>query len=265
MNNSLLFHDEWTLSEMKTFLDEQAEKYNNSAFIDDDPVGIPHRYILKEDIEISAFLTATISWGNRKAILKSANRMMQLMDESPYQFIMHHNAADLKKLGNFVHRTFNATDLVFFVKSLRNIYTHHNGLEEIFTTELNESANAANAISNFRLKFFSIKFPERTAKHISDPLRGSSAKRLNMYLRWMVRRDKKGVDFGLWSQISPSVLSIPLDVHSGNMARKLGLLERTQNDWKAVMELDAILRSFDPNDPVKYDFALFGLGAIGKF
>lgn len=251
--------------EMKSFLDEKADSFNALHFIEADPVSVPHRFSKKEDIEIAAFLAASIAWGNRKSIVNNANRMMVLMDESPYDFITNHTLSDLKRLKGFVHRTFNSDDFVQFVRSLNHIYNNHGGLECVFTCGIQGQINSQNAIAEFKQKFFGQKHLARTQKHISDPTQGSSAKRINMFLRWMVRSDSKGVDFGIWKNISPSVLSIPLDVHTGNIARKLGLLERKQNDWKAVEELDVVLRSFDPHDPVKYDFALFGLGAIEKF
>lgn len=250
---------------MKSFLDEKAHAFNSPAFIEDDPISIPHLYSKKEDIEIAAFLTATIAWGNRKAIIKSASRMMELMDHSPHAFVTGCSKSELRSLSTFVHRTFNGQDLICFVQSLGRIYKEHRGMEELFAVPMKTGLKSAPAIQSFRQAFFEAAHPARTEKHISDPVSGSAAKRINMFLRWMVRRDKCGVDFGLWKSISPASLSIPLDVHSGNIARRLGLLTRKQNDQKAVDELDVVLRNFDPDDPVKYDFALFGLGAIEKF
>lgn len=249
--------------DMKDYLDEMADRYNTSSFIDDDPVSVPHQFSKKEDIEISGFLTATISWGNRKAILAGAHKMMQLLDHQPYDFVMNHDARDLRSLNHFVYRTFNGEDLKQFIRSLRHIYLNHHGLEKLFTEQMIGKVNGQHAIHHFRSCFFESNKSERTTKHVADPLSGSSAKRLNMFLRWMVRKDHRKVDFGIWKGISPSQLSLPLDVHTGNIARKLGLLQRKQNDWKAVEEIDDVLRGFDPQDPVKYDFALFGLGAIG--
>ncbi len=249
-------------TELKEFLDAKVLQYNNPKFIESDPIQIPHGFTLKEDIEISSFLTATIAWGNRKMIIKNAFRMMELMGNSPYDFVMNHSSNDLDKLNGFVHRTFNAIDFKFFITALNNIYKEHNGLEAVFNKE---ATSLQNTISEFKTLFFSIKHPVRTAKHISDPLKGSAAKRINMWLRWLCRKDTNGVDFGIWKTIPASALSCPLDVHSGNMARKLGLLTRKQNDAKAVVELDSNLRKLDPNDPVKYDFALFGLGVFEKF
>lgn len=254
-----------TQKELQEFLDAKVAQYNHPSFLASDPIQIPHTFNSKEDIEISAFLTATIAWGNRKSIIKNAFAMMQLLDNQPYEFIVNHVPSDLAKLEVFVHRTFNGVDLVYFVEALRNIYTNHGGLERVFATHI-ESNSAQKSISEFKKVFFELpQHQQRTTKHISDPLKGSAAKRLNMFLRWMVRDASTGVDFGLWPTISPSQLSCPLDVHSGNVARKLGLLKRKQNDAKAVHELDTSLRRFDPNDPVKYDFALFGLGVFEKF
>lgn len=253
-----------TKAALKEFLDEKAEFYENPKFLESDPIKIPHRFSKKEDVEISAFLTATIAWGNRKSIITNATKMMQLFDNAPYEFIMQHQETDLKALSNFVHRTFNSSDLVYFVKALSNIYKNHNGLESIFTKHQVENSLQP-AISALKHTFFGLKHLKRTQKHISDPGKGSAAKRINMFLRWMVRPAKKGVDFGLWKNIPPSKLSCPLDVHSGNVARKLKILGRKQNDAKALIELDKSLRRLDAVDPVKYDFALFGLGVFEKF
>ncbi len=249
--------------ELKEFLDEKVEKYNRLDFIEHDPISIPHRFTGKEDIEISGFLTATIAWGNRTMILRNANRMMDYMDDSPKDFILNHSDNDLERISTVIHRTFNAADFIYFIKALKNIYQTHNGLEAIFN-QYRTPDSLQPAIHQFRNKFFELPHDKRTMKHISDPFKGSAAKKINMYLRWMIRKDDKGVDFGVWKSISPSILSCPLDVHSGNIARKLGLLKHKQNDARAVTELDTVLRSFDDKDPVKYDFALFGLGAIDK-
>lgn len=251
-------------NELKAFLDEKVELYNNLKFIESDPIQIPHLYSLKEDIEIAAFLTSTIAWGNRKIIISNATKMMALMGNSPYDFVVSHSDTDLEKLESFVHRTFNGIDMVTFVKGLNHIYTNHGGLEQIFATHQQPDSMQL-GISNFKKAFFEIQHHPRTQKHISDPMNNSAAKRLNMFLRWMVRDDRKGVDFGIWKTIPASALSCPLDVHSGNVARKLGILTRTQNDGKALSELDTNLRLIDANDPVKYDFALFGLGVFEKF
>jgi uncharacterized protein (TIGR02757 family) len=252
------------IEDLKSFLDEKVNLYNHKKFIESDPVQIPHAFSVKEDIEIAGFLAATIAWGNRKMIINNANRIMQYMGNAPFDFVMAHNEKDLQKLENFVHRTFNATDLVYFIKSLQNIYQNHNGLEDIFTK--NQQTNSMqHAITVFKDIFFELPHQNRTQKHISDPSKNSASKRINMFLRWMVREDNVGVDFGIWKNISPAKLSCPLDVHSGNVARKLGILYRKQNDGKALQELDIALRNFDKNDPVKYDFALFGLGVFEGF
>ena len=251
-------------AEIKAFLDEKAAQYESLNFISADPIQIPHSFTKKEDIEISGFLAATIAWGNRKSIITNAQKMMELMDNAPHDFILHHQEKDLKRFEGFVHRTFNAEDMSYFVRALKNIYTQHHGLEAVFA-HATQKTDLQTAIHHFKQLFFSLSHPNRTQKHVSDPLKGSAAKRLNMYLRWMVRSDKKGVDFGLWKSISPAQLSCPLDVHSGNVARKLKLLKRKQNDAKALVELDHNLRKMDAQDPVKYDFALFGLGVFEKF
>lgn len=250
--------------DLKEFLDAKVLEYNQPKFIESDPIQIPHQFSLKEDIEIAGFLTATIAWGNRKMIIKNANKMMMLMGNSPYDFVMNHSEDNLEEFGSFVHRTFNGIDFSFFIKSLQNIYQNHGGLEVVFS-QFSEDVSHKKAINQFKKVFFEIPHPQRTTKHVSDPMRGSASKRINMFLRWMVRRDNSGVDFGIWNQIPMSKLSCPLDVHSGNVARKLGLLTRKQNDWKALEELDMSLRKLDPIDPVKYDFALFGLGVFEKF
>ncbi len=246
--------------ELKDYLDFKADQYNNPNFIESDPIQIPHRYKVKEDIEISGFLAATIAWGNRKMIINSATKMMDAMGNNPYDFVMNATNNQIDSIDNIVHRTFNSEDFRYFIKSLRNIYQNHGGLENVFAA--NNSINLQNRISAFKQIFFEIDHPLRTTKHISDPLKGSSSKRINMFLRWVSRNDKKGVDFGIWKSISPSELSCPLDVHSGNVARTLGILNRKQNDQKALQELDEALRKFDSKDPVKYDFALFGLGVF---
>ena len=250
--------------ELKEFLNEKVEKYNRIDFIESDPISIPHRFTGKEDIEISGFLAATIAWGNRTMILRNANRMMAYLDDSPYDFIMNHSEGDLERISKVIHRTFNAADFVYFIKALKHIYKTQNGLEGIFDQNRTHDSLQP-AIHLFRNMFFELPHNSRTMKHISDPLKGSAAKKLNMYLRWMIRNDNRGVDFGIWKSISPSILSCPLDVHSGNVARKLGLLTRKLNDARAVTELDTNLREMDSEDPVKYDFALFGLGVFEGF
>ncbi len=251
--------------ELKDFLEEKTFQYNSAAFIAHDPISIPHRFSKKEDIEISGFLSAVIAWGNRKAIVAGGARLMELMDNSPHEFVLNHTATDLNRFKKFVHRTFNGGDAIYFIRSLKNIYKNYGGMDAIFQKHISVSdTDLSSALSAFKALFYLVP-RARTQKHLPDPLQNSSAKRMNMFLRWMVREDKQGVDFGLWKFISPSQLSMPLDVHTGNVARKLGLLKRKQNDWKAVTELTTRLREFDPDDPVKYDFALFGLGVFEKF
>ncbi|MBM1106889.1 TIGR02757 family protein [Aurantibacter crassamenti] len=250
--------------ELKEFLDAKVVQYNMPSFLESDPIQIPHQFSKKEDIEISAFLTATIAWGNRKSIITNANRLMQMLGNSPHDFIMNHEQSDLAKIQGFVHRTFNEQDLAYFIHSLKNIYTNHKGLETAFSLN-SEPSSMQTAISKFKEIFFELPHQSRTTKHVGDPLKGSAAKRLNMFLRWMVRDNSTNVDFGIWKSIQPSQLSCPLDVHSGNVARKLNLLKRKQNDAKALAELDTNLRKLDPIDPVKYDFALFGLGVFENF
>ncbi|NAS30486.1 TIGR02757 family protein [Flavobacteriaceae bacterium R38] len=253
-----------TKSQLKEFLNLKVSEYNNPRFIAFDPIQIPHQFTQKEDIEIIAFLTATIAWGNRKSIINNASKLTELMGNAPYDFVCNHQDNDLIPLESFVHRTFNGIDLIYFIKSLQNIYKNHQGLENLFAKNATKDS-LQNSIHDFKKVFFELPHLPRTTKHVSDPLKGSAAKRINMFLRWMVRKDNAGVDFGIWQSIPTSKLSCPLDVHSGNIARKLGLLKRKQNDAKALLELDTNLRKFDALDPVKYDFALFGLGAFEKF
>ena len=250
-------------SEIKEFLDEKVDYYNRISFIDSDPVQIPHRYTKKGDIEIAGFLAATIAWGNRKMILRNANRMMELLDDSPYDYILNAGDEEFDVMESFVHRTFNSDDFLTFIEGLNHLYRNKNGLEGIFE-KFQTHDSLQPAIHELKREFFTVPHLLRTRKHLPDPLTGSAAKKINMYLRWMIRQDNAGVDFGIWKNISPSKLSCPLDVHSGNVARSLGLLKRNQNDAKAVAELDGILRGFDSEDPVKYDFALFGLGVHEK-
>jgi uncharacterized protein (TIGR02757 family) len=251
-------------SEIKEFLDEKVEKFNNPAFVQSDPVQIPKQFTQKENIEIAAFLTATISWGNRPSIIKNALRLMEMMNNRPYEFITDAPPSELAVFNLFVHRTFNGNDCIYFVQSLKNIYINHGGLQNVFETGFRTEDSIMSALNHFYSVFFEIP-GERTRKHLANVAQGASAKRLNMFLRWMVRNDSRGVDFGLWSNIPPSGLMLPLDLHTGNVARKLGILKRRQNDWKAVEEVTGELRKFDPEDPVKYDFALFGLGIFEKF
>tara|TARA_Y100000768_G_scaffold331170_1_gene270292 strand:+ start:166 stop:924 length:759 start_codon:yes stop_codon:yes gene_type:complete len=250
-----------THSDLKELLNEKATYYEQNWFIEHDPISIPHQFSQKEDIEISAFLSATIAWGQRKTIINNARKLVDWMDHAPHDFILNHQEADLKKMTSFVHRTFNSDDLLYFIYALQKIYSEHNGLEAVFSRYPD---NPQQNISAFKQLFFSWEHLKRTEKHVSDPMKKSSAKRLNMFLRWMVRSDKNGVDFGIWKQLSPKHLMLPLDVHTANVGRKLNLLQRKQNDWPAVEELTKNLRAYDAEDPVKYDFALFGIGVFEK-
>ncbi len=251
------------LSRTKELLDRLVEKFNRPFFIKTDPISIPHLFSKKEDREIASFLVATIAWGQRVSILQNGRRLMELMDMEPASFIHGFSESDLRKFNGFVHRTFNFNDLEFFLYSLKNIYQRHGGMEACFMNGYKPSSNVKNAIVGFRDVFFEVPHQHRTRKHVSNPDTGASAKRINMFLRWMVRHDNAGVDFGLWRGISASHLYCPLDVHSGRTARHLGLLHRPQNDWKAVEELTNSLRVLNPADPVVYDFALFGSGIFG--
>jgi uncharacterized protein (TIGR02757 family) len=243
-------------------LEEKYDLYNRKRFIETDPISVPHLFSKKEDIEIAGFFAATLAWGQRTTIIKNAKKIMQFMDMAPHDFIINHSKPELKPFQKFVHRTFNAQDALFFIKALKNIYTNHKGLENVFTLT---NKPIPEKIGSFRNLFLSHNLDCRTAKHISNPLVGSSAKRLNMFLRWMVRNDKRGVDFGIWKKITPAELFCPLDVHSGRVARRLGILQTKQNNWKAVEELTQRLKTFNEKDPIRYDFALFGLGAFENF
>lgn len=243
------------------FLNDKATFYEQYWFIEQDPISIPHRFSRKEDIEISAFLIAIIAWGQRVTIINNGKRLVELMDGAPYDFILNHKETDLVRLEGFVHRTFNSTDLLYFIHALREIYHHHGGLEAVFGRFPQDPKKN---LSEFKRLFFSWDHPKRTRKHLSDPSKNSSAKRLNMFLRWMVRPSVGGVDFGLWSKVQPKDLVLPLDIHTATVSRRLGLLERKQNDWKSVEAITNTLRTFDAKDPVKYDFALFGIGAYEK-
>ncbi len=246
--------------DLKTFLDEKYWEYNQTSFIENDPISIPHQFDKKEDIEISGFLTATIAWGNRVSIINNGNRLIKEMGYNPHEFIMNAGENDFRAFEKFVHRTFNGIDTVFFVKSIKNIYESHGGIEAVFTEGFQQSGNLAGSIQYFRTIFFEPAHQHRTEKHVANISKKASGKRLCMFLRWMVRNDGRGVDFGLWKGIPASALMLPLDLHTGNVSRMLGLLERKQNDWLSVEEITARLREFDRADPVKYDFALFGLG-----
>lgn len=243
---------------------KKADLYNCINFIKDDPVQIPHSFTKKEDIEISAFLSATIAWGNRKSIINNARKLMEIMENSPYEFITKARGKEFLPITKFVHRTFNGDDCLGFIYSLKQIYNKYGGLEKVFTSGYKANNSIEESIIYFRKIFADNIELKRTGKHISDVSKGSAAKRVNMFLRWMVRSDNKGVDFGLWKNISMSNLKIPLDVHTGNVSRELGLLERKQNDWKAVCELTQNLSLIDKDDPVRLDFALFGIGVYEK-
>ncbi len=251
--------------DLKTLLEEKTALYNQPEFIQSDPISIPHTFSQREDIEISGFMVATIAWGQRTTIVKNGFRLMEIMDNSPYDFVINAGTSDLKRVSGFVHRTLNGDDCLFFIESLRNIYLNHDGMEAVFQSGIQQGhSDVYGAICSFRQVFLSSPHLDRSAKHLANPATGSSAKRINMFLRWMVRKDNNGVDFGIWNSISPALLCCPLDVHVGNVARKLGLLKRPQNDWKAVIELTTQLRRLDPADPIRYDFALFGTGVFEK-
>ncbi|MCX6327265.1 MAG: TIGR02757 family protein [Bacteroidia bacterium] len=252
-------------SELRAFLEEKYLQYNNPSFIIHDPISIPHSFTDRRDREISGFLTAAIAWGRRDLILRSSRLMLELMGNTPYEYIMSAGENELNSLSGFVHRTFNRTDFVYFIKGLRHIYSNYNSMEEVMLQGIKAGGSLKEGLSHLRSVFFSLPHASRNEKHFADVMGGAAGKRLNMFLRWMVRKDKYGVDFGIWKEINPSMLYIPLDLHSGNTARRLGLLTRKMNDWKAVEELTEVLRGFDPADPVKYDFALFGLGVNEKF
>lgn len=243
---------------------EKADFYNCPNFITNDPIQIPHSFSKKEDIEISGFLSSTIAWGNRTSIIKNAKRLMILMDNSPYDFVKNAKGKELLPLTKFVHRTYNGDDCLGFINSIQNIYNKQGGLETVFTNGFKKANSIESSLLHFREIFMKYLELPRTSKHVSDISKGSAAKRLNMYLRWMVRKDNKGVDFGLWKKIPASALMIPLDVHVGNVAREMGILERKQNDWKSVVELTELLRTINPKDPIIFDFALFGIGVNKK-
>ncbi len=251
--------------ELKAFLEEKHDQYNRPAFISSDPIQVPHSFSNEKDIEISGFLTAVIAWGQRTTIIRNAFRLMSLMDHAPAGFLLHASGKEWDRFGKFVHRTFNATDTLFFLQTLQRMLKGHGGLKEAFLRGYRRSGSLDDGIRSFREEFFLAPHAARTRKHLPDIDRGASAKRINMFLRWMVRQDPRGVDFGLWKEIPAAALYLPLDVHTGKVARKLGLLQRKQDDWKAVLELTARLREFCPEDPVKYDYALFGLGIFEKF
>lgn len=254
--NTLTIHQ----NEIKEYLDSLNTKYNNCNFIEADPISVPHRYTRREDIEIAGFLASTIAWGQRPTIVRNARSMVERMDDAPLDFVLNHEPQDLAQLDGFVHRTFNDFDFRFFVTSLGNIYRNYGGIGDFFEASYARDHDLRVALSEFRTLFLGPAALPRTTRHLSNIDKKATCKRLLMYLKWMVRKDNNGVDFGIWDKIPSSALYLPIDVHSGNTARKLGLLTRTQNDWTAVEEVTASLREFDADDPVKYDFALFCAG-----
>ena len=256
-------------SNLKTFLDKKVEEFNNISFIKDDPVCLPHLFSKKQDIEIAGFFAAMFAWGIRKTIINKGTQLFQLMDNAPYDFCLHHTDNDLKRLEGFCHRTFNDTDLLYFVSFFKDHFSKNKSLESAFFNKktLSTKSNVIeNALNYFNQYFFSLEdVPERTKKHVASPKKNSSCKRLNMFLRWMVRQDNKGVDFGIWKKIKPAELICPVDLHVARVSRRFNLLTRKQVDWLAAVELTEHLKKFDKDDPVKYDFALFGLGILEKY
>jgi len=255
---------------LKAFFDEKVDRYNQPYFISADPICIPHLFSKKQDIEIAGFFAAIFAWGNRTTIINKSKELMQLMDMAPHEFCMNHSDNDLKKLLQFKHRTFNATDLLYSIEFMKHHYSKQKSLESaFFSDEILKSGNqnlVELGLIHFHEYFFSLEdAPNRTRKHIATPYKNSGCKRLNMYLRWMVRNDKQGVDFGIWKKIKPAMLICPIDVHVARVAKRFQLLDRKQADWAAAIELTQYLRNLDPNDPVKYDFALFGLGVMEKY
>ncbi len=254
------------LQDIKLFLDEKADLYENKGFIESDPISIPHQFTQKEDIEIAAFLAASIAWGKRTMIIKNGERLMKMMDYQPHQFIINSTDNDFEQFRTFVHRTFSAQTTIYFLKALRHIYLNKNGLEAIFNKGFQASGTIDGTLAYFRTQFmFETEGREAAKSHVPNVEKNSACKRLNMFLRWMVRESGRGVDFGIWKEIPKSQLMIPLDLHSGGVSRKIGILGRRYDDWKAVEELTSVLRSFDATDPIKYDYALFGLGVFERF
>lgn len=248
------------IEDLKAFLDETVALYNTPAFIDDDPISIPHLFSRKQDIEIAGLFAALLAWGQRPVIIRKCRELISWMDDDPYRFILHHSEKDLKPFADFRHRTFNGTDALYFIEALRFLYNRSDSLEDAFAVPSDEPT-IEKGLMEFHRLFFSLEnHPHRTKKHVPTPERKSTCKRINMYLRWMVRRDSKGVDFGLWDRISPAQLVCPCDLHVDRIGRKLKLIRRARTDWQTALELTENLRKLDPSDPVKYDFALFGLG-----
>jgi uncharacterized protein (TIGR02757 family) len=252
---------------LKEFFDDKVRQYNQPAFIADDPVCIPHLFTQKADIEISGLFAAVFAWGNRKTIINKTRELMHLMGDVPHDFCLNHSNSDLQSLMQFKHRTFNTTDLLYFIEFLKYHYTHYSSLEAAFLKiPSGEEPTVEQSLIHFHNYFFSLEHvPNRTKKHIATPYKGSTCKRINMYLRWMVRKDKNGVDFGLWKKIKPADLICPIDLHVARVAKRFNILHRKQIDWQAAVELTDYLRKLDPLDPVKYDFALFGLGVMEKY
>jgi uncharacterized protein (TIGR02757 family) len=249
------------------FLEKKVKEYDQLSFIENDPICIPHIFSKKQDIEIAAFFAAIFAWGNRTTIINKAKELMQLMDMQPHDFCVHHSEKELKQLLHFKHRTFNSTDLLYFIAFFKMHYSKHHSLETAFTQWMHEQdENTEQALNGFYQYFFSLEHvPKRTMKHIACPAKKAACKRINMLLRWMVRKDKQRVDFGIWKQISPAQLVIPLDVHVARVARHFNLLHRKQTDWQAAVELTNEMKKLDAKDPVKFDFALFALGVLEKF
>ena len=266
MNDELQTAVDINYSSIKNFLDAKADLYNRPSFIERDPISIPHRFNRKQDIEIMGFWSAVLAWGQRPVILKKAAELVEHMDGAPYDFVRNHQESDLKRFLAFKHRTFNATDALYFLHFFQQYYQENDSLEDAFLgSALPEQPTVEQALITFHDRFCCDPFfPDRTRKHIATPARNSSCKRLLMFLRWMVRQDDCGVDFGIWTRLHPSQLVMPIDVHVNRVARQLRLLTRPQTDWKAALELTETLRQFDPADPVRYDFALFGLGVEGE-
>jgi len=252
--------------QLKSYLDSCVKKFNTSQFIENDPISIPHQFSKLQDIEITAFWVAMLAWGQRVTIINKAKELIQLMDNAPHDFILNHKEKDRKRFLNFKHRTFQATDTLYFLEFFQNFYQKNKSLETAFSQHLSsDSEHVGDALKGFHELFFDLEnAPQRTRKHVSTPIRKSACKRLNMFLRWMVRQDTQGVDFGIWKKIKPSQLLIPMDVHVDRIARRHGLLKRKQTDWLSVLELTNNLKKFDSYDPVKYDFALFGIGVLEK-
>lgn len=252
---------------LKEFLDKKVDQYNQPSFILTDPVSVPHMFSKQQDIEIAGFFAAIFAWGNRTTIINKAKELMQLMDNAPHDFCINHTGNDLKKLLHFKHRTFNATDLLYFISFFKMHYKKNSTLELAFVKRANkDDVNVEHALNGFYQYFFSLDdVPKRSMKHIASPAKKAGCKRINMFLRWMVRNDNRGVDFGIWKNISPSQLIIPLDLHVARVAKHFKLLQRDKADWQAATELTNELRQMDPEDPVKYDYALFALGVLEKF